>query len=107
MAQFFTARGVKAVAVHSGAGSAPRATSLEDLAEGRIEVIFSVDIFNEGVDIPAVDTVLMLRPTESPVIWMQQLGRGLRKSPDKAVLKVIDYIGNHRAFLTNSERWLQ
>jgi superfamily II DNA or RNA helicase len=100
MTQFFSARGVRSVAVHSGVGSAPRATSLEELANGRLDVIFSVDMFNEGVDVPAIDTVLMLRPTESTVVWMQQFGRGLRTARGKPHLKVIDYIGNHRAFLT-------
>jgi superfamily II DNA or RNA helicase/diadenosine tetraphosphate (Ap4A) HIT family hydrolase len=99
MTEFFNARGVRSVAVHAGNGSAPRATSLQQLAGGELDVIFSVDIFNEGVDVPNVDTVLMLRPTESTVIWMQQFGRGLRKAPDKPLLKVIDYIGNHRTFL--------
>ena len=100
MAEFFRARGVKAVAVHSGAGSAPRASSLQALARGEIEVVFAIDMFNEGVDVPSIDTVLMLRPTESTIIWLQQLGRGLRKSASKEHLVVIDYIGNHRIFLT-------
>jgi len=99
MADFFVREGVKAVAVHSGANSAPRATSLERLRDGELEVIFAVDIFNEGVDVPSIDTVLMLRPTESTIIWLQQIGRGLRISGDKERLIVIDYIGNHRAFL--------
>ena len=64
-----------------------------------MEVIFAVDMFNEGVDVPSIDTVLMLRPTESTIIWLQQLGRGLRISDGKERLVVIDYIGNHRAFL--------
>jgi superfamily II DNA or RNA helicase/HKD family nuclease/diadenosine tetraphosphate (Ap4A) HIT family hydrolase len=99
MAEFFNARGVRSVAVHAGNESAPRTTSLRHLADGEIDVIFSVDMFNEGVDVPNIDTVLMLRPTESTVIWMQQFGRGLRIAPDKPFLKVIDYIGNHRSFL--------
>ena len=99
MAEFFVREGVRAVAVHSGANSAPRATSLERLRDGELEVIFAVDMFNEGVDVPSIDTVLMLRPTESTIIWLQQLGRGLRISADKERLIVIDYIGNHRAFL--------
>ena len=99
MAEFFNARGVRSVAVHSGNESAPRATSLRHLADGEIDVIFSVDMFNEGVDVPNIDTVLMLRPTESTVIWMQQFGRGLRRAPGKPFLNVIDYIGNHRSFL--------
>jgi len=100
MAEFFNARGLRAVAVHAGNESAPRTTSLQQLASGDLDVIFSVDMFNEGVDVPNIDTVMMLRPTESTVIWMQQFGRGLRRAPGKPFLKVIDYIGNHRAFLT-------
>ena len=99
MTEFFNARGLRTVAVHAGNESAPRTTSLQQLASGEIDVIFSVDMFNEGVDVPNIDTVLMLRPTESTVIWMQQFGRGLRKAPGKPFLKVIDYIGNHRSFL--------
>jgi superfamily II DNA or RNA helicase len=99
MADFFVREGVKAVAVHAGVNSAPRATSFEQLRDGELDVIFSVDIFNEGVDVPSLDTVLMLRPTESTIIWLQQLGRGLRVSDDKERLIVIDYIGNHRVFL--------
>jgi superfamily II DNA or RNA helicase/diadenosine tetraphosphate (Ap4A) HIT family hydrolase len=99
MAEFFNARGVRSVAVHAGVESAPRTTSLQHLESGELDVIFSVDIFNEGVDVPSIDTVLMLRPTESTVIWMQQFGRGLRTAPGKPFLKVIDYIGNHRSFL--------
>lgn len=56
-------------------------------------------MFNEGLDVPSIDTVLMLRPTESKVVWLQQLGRGLRKHASKTHLRVIDYIGNHRSFL--------
>ena len=59
-------------------------------------VIFSVDLFNEGVDIPAVDTILMLRPTESPTLFLQQLGRGLRKAADKSACTVLDFVGTHR-----------
>ena len=100
MADFAQARGLRAVAVHSGDTSAPRASALKALEDGNLDILFAVDMFNEGVDVPSIDTVLMLRPTESPVIWLQQLGRGLRRSADKAHLAVIDYIGNHRIFLT-------
>jgi superfamily II DNA or RNA helicase/HKD family nuclease/diadenosine tetraphosphate (Ap4A) HIT family hydrolase len=99
MASFFILEGLRAVAVHTGPTSAPRTTSLKQLADGEIDVIFAVDMFNEGVDVPVIDTVMMLRPTESTVIWMQQLGRGLRVAEDKERLTVIDFIGNHRAFL--------
>ena len=63
MADFFSKRGVRAVAVHAGGESAPRSTSLQHLESGELDVIFSVDIFNEGVDVPNIDTILMLRPT--------------------------------------------
>nr|WP_245735499.1 helicase-related protein [Roseinatronobacter thiooxidans] len=99
MAAFFRGRGLRAVAVHSGPGSAPRATSLDQLGRGEIDILFAVDLFNEGVDVPAIGTVMMLRPTESVILWLQQLGRGLRRVEGK-VLRVIDYIGNHRVFLT-------
>lgn len=102
MADFFVRNGVSAVAVHSGESSAPRTSSLESLRDGRVQVICAVDMFNEGVDIPALDTVMMLRPTESRIIWLQQFGRGLRKgAPDKK-LTVIDYIGNHKSFLVKA-----
>ena len=58
-------------------------------------------MFSEGVDLPNVDTILMLRPTESRILWLQQFGRGLRHLPGKT-LQVIDYIGNHRIFLTRA-----
>jgi superfamily II DNA or RNA helicase/HKD family nuclease len=99
MAAYFRDRGLRAVAVHSGPGSAPRATSLGQLSRGEIDILFAVDMFNEGVDVPAIGTVMMLRPTESVILWLQQLGRGLRRVEGK-VLRVIDYIGNHRVFLT-------
>jgi hypothetical protein len=99
MAAHFGARGLRAVAVHSGPGSAPRATSLEQLGRGEIDILFAVDMFNEGVDVPNIGTVMMLRPTESAILWLQQLGRGLRRVEGK-LLRVIDYISNHRIFLT-------
>lgn len=99
MADFFGGHGVRALSVHSGPTSAPRQRSLQQLEAGDIDVVFSVDLFNEGVDLPDVDTVLMLRPTDSPVVFLQQLGRGLRTSPGKERLTVVDFIGNHRSFL--------
>ena len=99
MRDFFRESGIQAAAVHSGEGSDPRAGSLEKLESGELQVVFAVDMFNEGVDIPHVDTVLMLRPTDSQLLWTQQFGRGLRKAEGKRDLAVIDYIGNHRSFL--------
>jgi len=102
----FRDSGVRAVAGHSGEGSAPRTSSLERLAARDIDIIFAIDIFNEGGDVPDVDTVLMLRPTESPVIWLQQFGRGLRLAQHKDHLAVIDYFGNHRSFLLKPQALL-
>ncbi|RUO20159.1 DEAD/DEAH box helicase family protein [Aliidiomarina haloalkalitolerans] len=100
MANYFCKQGVKAVAVYSGS-EVRRNEALAELSEGKIDVVFSVDLFNEGTDIPAVDTVLMTRPTESKILFLQQLGRGLRASPDtgKSHVVVIDFIGNHKSFL--------
>ena len=106
MADYFHTAGLNAVAVHSESNSAPRASSLAALARGEIDILFAVDMFNEGVDVPEIGTVLMLRPTESAIIWLQQLGRGLRRVEGK-VLHVIDYIGNHRSFLTKAAALLQ
>ena len=100
MKAFFVAEGVRAAAVHSGSDSDPRHRSVAGLQSGEVEVLFTVDVFNEGVDIPEVETVLMLRPTDSPVVFLQQLGRGLRKTAGKAALRVIDFVGNHHSFLT-------
>lgn len=106
MAGFFKANGVKAVAVHSAPTSAPRTASLEALRDGTISVICTVDMFNEGVDVPELDTVMMLRPTESRIVFLQQLGRGLRLSQAGKRLTVIDYIGNHRSFLLKPQALL-
>jgi hypothetical protein len=105
MRDYFRENGVRCAAVHSGATSDPRALSVEQLAAETLQVLFAVDIFNEGVDIPSVDTVMMLRPTESRIVWLQQFGRGLRRHGDKR-LTVIDYIGNHRAFLLKARALL-
>jgi len=99
MTKYFAERGAAAVAVHSGASSAARSESLARLEAGELQVIFTVDLFNEGVDLPAVDLVLMLRPTESPIVFFQQMGRGLRRTGTKTHLDVLDLVGNHRSFL--------
>lgn len=63
--------------------------------DNQVDYIFTVDIFNEGVDIPEINQVIMLRPTESPVVFIQQLGRGLRKYEDKEYVVILDFIGNY------------
>jgi superfamily II DNA or RNA helicase/diadenosine tetraphosphate (Ap4A) HIT family hydrolase len=97
--RWLTARGLLVRLVHSGPGSDDRSAALSDLEAGRIDAVCAVDLFNEGVDVPHVDRVVMLRPTESPVLFLQQLGRGLRCADGKARLTVIDFVGNHRVFL--------
>ena len=98
MAKEFCKRGIPAVAVYSnadGAFSEDRSVAIEKMKNGEIKVIFSVDMFNEGVDITSVDMVMFLRPTESPIVFLQQLGRGLRKNKGKEYLNVLDFIGNY------------
>ena len=98
MAKEFSKRGIPAAAVYSnsnGEYARDRQEAIESLKRGEIRVIFSVDMFNEGVDITSVDMVMFLRPTDSPVVFMQQLGRGLRKCKGKKYLNVLDFIGNY------------
>lgn len=96
MARVFRDAGLPAVAVWSDSSDDDRKQALADLAAGRVTTVFSVDLFNEGVDVPMVDTLLMLRPTDSPLLFLQQLGRGLRLSAGKTVCTVLDFVGQHR-----------
>jgi superfamily II DNA or RNA helicase/HKD family nuclease len=96
MTRVFNEAGIKARAVWGDSPEEERRTALADLAARRITVLFSVDLFNEGIDIPEVDTLLMLRPTDSATLFLQQLGRGLRKSYGKSVCTVLDFVGHHR-----------
>lgn len=91
--------GVRVAAVYAGDGSDDRERSLARLADGELEAVCAVDVFNEGVDVPSIDRVVMLRPTESGTLFMQQLGRGLRADKSKKAVTVIDFVGNHRVFL--------
>ena len=98
MAKEFCKRGIKSVAVYSNADgefSEERNQAIEQLKNQEIKVIFSVDMFNEGVDIASLDMVMFLRPTESPTVFLQQLGRGLRISKGKEYVNVLDFIGNY------------
>lgn len=92
-------RGVEARAIHSGPDADERGETLDALADGRVEAVCAVDVLNEGVDVPTVDRVIMLRPTESSVVFLQQLGRGLRAAEGKEALTVVDFVGNHKVFL--------
>ena len=96
MAEVFRQAGVAAVAVTGQTPQRERERALADLRAKRVNVLFAADLFNEGLDVPDVDTVLFLRPTESATVFLQQLGRGLRRTRDKAVLTVLDFVGFHR-----------
>lgn len=96
MARVFQESGIGAVAIWADTPEAERRQALADLAARRVRVVFSVDLFNEGVDVPSVDTLLLLRPTDSATLFLQQLGRGLRKSADKSLCTVLDFVGQHR-----------
>jgi len=97
--EWLRARSVRVAAVFAAEGSDDRETSLVRLARGELDAVCAVDVFNEGIDVPAIDRVVMLRPTESSVIFLQQLGRGLRANEGKTAVIVIDFVGNHRVFL--------
>ena len=96
MAHHFKEAGIPAVSVSGDTPREERVAALAGLRDGTTKVVFSVDLFNEGVDVPSVDTLLMLRPTQSATVFMQQLGRGLRRSEGKSVCTVLDFIGQHR-----------
>lgn len=93
MARYFNEKGIPSLALVSQSSDEDRRTAKKRLVSGEIRFIFVVDIYNEGVDIPEVNTILFLRPTESLTIFLQQLGRGLRLAEDKECLTVLDFIG--------------
>lgn len=96
MARVFERMGVAATAVWGDSPEDDRRDALDRLSRREINILFSVDLFNEGVDLPSVDTLLLLRPTDSPTLFLQQLGRGLRKTEGKSSCLVLDFIGQHR-----------
>ena len=93
MATYFNSHGVPAISLSAKSMDDIRDDAKQDLISGKIKFIFVVDLYNEGVDIPQVNTILFLRPTESATVFLQQLGRGLRLSPGKDCLTVLDFIG--------------
>ncbi|GIH73113.1 DUF3427 domain-containing protein [Sphaerimonospora thailandensis] len=96
MAEFFTKAGLPSLAVDGTTDEDDRRAALGDLRDGKVTFLFAVDLFNEGLDVPDVNTLLLLRPTKSATVFLQQLGRGLRRTPDKDVLTVLDFVGQHR-----------
>ena len=96
----FNEKGWRTLVLSGSDSETARAAAIErlagDEAEDALDYIISVDIFSEGVDVPEINQVIMLRPTESPIVFIQQLGRGLRKTEEKEYVVVIDFIGNYR-----------
>ncbi len=105
MAKAFDEAGWSAMALSSNSTRAQRDAAPGRLARGELQAIFTVDLYNEGVDIPSVDTLLMLRPTESATVFLQQLGRGLRHAPGKACVTVLDFVGHMHAGFDLSGRY--
>lgn len=93
MADYFNQSGISSICLYGDASKTERAEAKGKLVSGEIKFIFVVDLYNEGVDIPEVNTVLFLRPTESLTVFLQQLGRGLRLSEGKDCLTVLDFVG--------------
>ena len=100
LSEKFNERGYRTLALTGEDGQEKREQAVERLVlndgEDKLDYIFTVDIFNEGVDIPEINQVIMLRPTESPIVFVQQLGRGLRKADDKEYVVILDFIGNYK-----------
>lgn len=108
---YFNEKGIKSIVLSGESSNDVRDKAMNDISKlsPDIHVIFTADLFNEGVDIPSINTVLMLRPTNSPLIFLQQLGRGLRIAPpqyQKDDLLVLDFVGNHNAKYRGFERYL-
>src|SRR5260370_397494 len=101
----FSSAGIPALQVSARSPPAERSDALRRLRMGEVNVLFAVDLFNEGLDVPNIDTVLLLRPTESPVVFMQQIGRGLRRTEGKDGLTILDFIGQQRRKFRYSDRF--
>lgn len=114
MASFFSSKGLRAISVTGDSDDKEREEAKGKLVSGEVNFIFTVDLYNEGVDIPEIDTIMLLRPTNSLTVFLQQLGRGLRTCSDKEFLTVLDFIGQYnkkynfkdkfKALLANCQR---
>lgn len=107
MSNEFNKRGFKTVYITARDNQSRRVEVLKDFHEGKIDIIFSIDIFNEGIDIPKINMLLFLRPTNSSTIFIQQLGRGLRKIKGKEFVTVLDFIGNYNRDYLLSEAFVE
>jgi superfamily II DNA or RNA helicase/HKD family nuclease len=105
MTSVFNEAGIRAATVLGDTPTRDRDATLAGLHSGAVQVVFTVDVLNEGVDVPSINTLLFLRPTESSTLFLQQLGRGLRRAKDKAVLTVLDFVGHHRKEFNFAKRF--
>nr|WP_272955416.1 DEAD/DEAH box helicase [Pedococcus badiiscoriae] len=96
MTKVFNEAGIRAAAVLGDTRSDDREAAIANLRAGALQALLTVDVFNEGFDVPSINTILFLRPTESSTVFLQQLGRGLRRARDKPVLTALDFVGHHR-----------
>ena len=106
VAEKFNQAGIKSVMLTGDSDPVDRTKAVQDLRKGLIQAVITVDLFNEGIDIPEVDTLLLLRPTDSGLLFMQQLGRGLRKASGKTVCTVLDFVGHHRKEFRYENRFI-
>lgn len=105
MAEYMNSQGISSVAIDAHSTPDERRKAKQNLETGKVKIIFAVDIFNEGVDIPAVNTVLFLRPTNSITVFIQQLGRGLRLAEGKDFLTVLDFVAQSNKKYNFSDRY--
>lgn len=96
LSQMLNIRGYRTIALTGSDSQEARVGGITDLESGLLDYILTVDIFNEGIDIPCINQVVMLRQTQSSIVFVQQLGRGLRKHVDKEFVTIIDFIGNYK-----------
>ncbi|WGN88613.1 DEAD/DEAH box helicase [Ligilactobacillus faecis] len=96
LAKAFSAQGYPSLALTNNDSSSARKKAVQKLEAGQLKYLITVDIFNEGIDIPCVDQVVLLRNTQSKIVFAQQLGRGLRRFPQKESVLVLDFIGNYK-----------
>lgn len=100
LSNMFNQRGYKTIALSGDNSEQERVNAINSLEsnnlKNKLDYIFTVDIFNEGVDIPRINQILMIRPTDSAIVFIQQLGRGLRKTEGKGYLTIVDFIGNYK-----------
>jgi superfamily II DNA/RNA helicase len=104
MAEMFNSQGIPSATLLGETGDERRGELLRDFRDGRLTFLFTRDVLNEGLDVPEVNTVLFLRPTDSLTVFLQQLGRGLRHAPGKDCLTVLDFVGQaHRRYRLDSK----